>query len=171
MKQLADIIAENGHDVYVVPKLGSNLLSIPESAALVNELINEKDLSNVVLLAHSKGGLIGKYLIINNNEDRRIKKLIAIATPFSGSTRGKLVPHKALKELLPTSELIKELQSNIEVNKDIISITPMHDNHIIAPTGSFLDGATNIRVDVSGHHRVLYDKAVISKILELFKFE
>ncbi len=169
MKPLIDAIAENGHDVYVVPKLGNNLMSISRAAAIIDELIQENKLTDVILLAHSKGGLIGKYLLVHHNAERRIRSLIALATPFSGSSRGKYIPHKTLKELQPTSDVIKQLDAHTEVNKNIISIAPIFDNHIVAVAGSTLEGATNITVDVHGHHLVIYDKAVISKILELLK--
>ena len=59
----------------------------------------------------AKGGLIGKHILAFNNLDGKIKKLIAIATPFGGSHAAKLIPHKPAKELHPKSEIIKTLQA------------------------------------------------------------
>jgi len=166
MKKLGDQISLSGHPVYVVPKLGYNLSDIPTSAKIVRELIGENSLRKVIIIGHSKGGLIGKYLLCYDNDDRRISGLIAIATPFSGSKAGHLVPHKAFWELTPKSNIIEDLKLHGETNKKIISILPIFDNHIWAQEGSWLEGAENVRVNVSGHHKVLFSKEVAEKVFE-----
>ncbi len=192
MKHLGDKISLAGHPVYVVPKLGYNLSLIPSAAKVVHELILEMvpnlghnipdillnaklvrniiekyDIQNVVIVAHSKGGLIGKYLLIHHNHDQRIKGMVAIATPFSGSAMAKLIPHHAFKEIATDSKLIHDLEQHTGVNNKIISIYPVFDNHVWAIKGSYLEGALeNIQVDVMGHHKIIYDKDVEQKVFE-----
>lgn len=165
LKSIGDKISLLGHPVYIVPKLGYNLHDTATSAKIVDELIRENDLKNVVIVAHSKGGLIGKYLLIHHDGDRRIKNLIAIATPFSGSAMAHLVPHEAFDELEPDSELIADLDAHKSLNKKITSIIPVFDNHVWQEKGSFLEGARNIKVDVHGHHRLLFSKEVEKEVL------
>ena len=158
LKAIADPLSLKGHPIYVLEHLGYNTKEIHHAAKLIQELIDEKNLHNVILIAHSKGGLIGKYLLAFHNKDRRIKKLIAIATPFGGSHIVKLIPHKAGKELAPTSKIIQDLQEKKEVNTMIISIYGTFDNHVWPETSCNLEGATNIQIDVHGHHKILFDK-------------
>ncbi len=167
LKPLADHISLLGHPVYVVPKLGDNIGSIPSSSKLVREIIEENNLKNVIIVAHSKGGLISKNLLINEDPDKRVKGLIAIATPFHGSSIGKLIPHYSVSELNTDSNIILDLESHKEVNNKIVSIIPSYDNHVWHEKGSFLDGALeNIKVEVAGHHLILNDKKVWDIVIE-----
>lgn len=96
LKKLGDKISLEGHPVYIVPKLGYNLANIPTAAKIVEEIIDENNLKDVIIVAHSKGGLIGEYLLTC---DKRVEKLIAIATPFYGSHLAKFFRLKPFKEL------------------------------------------------------------------------
>jgi hypothetical protein len=89
--------------------------------------------------------------------------MISIATPYSGSSFVKFLPHKFFKELRTDSKIILDLQSHKEVNKKIISIAPIFDNHIWE--GSHLEGAENIAVNEKGHHKIIYNKELEKIIL------
>lgn len=155
LQDIADPLSLAGHPVYVVKGLGYNVQSIPDSAALIRELIDEEQLTNVVLIAHSKGGLIGKHLLAFDNADRRVIKLIAIATPFAGSHIVQYVPHKPAKEIHPESEIIRRLQAEKSVNADIVSICGTSDGHLWPETSCHLEGAQNVKVSAHGHHQIL----------------
>ena len=166
LKAVADPISLKGHPVYVVEKLGYNIKSIDDSAKLVRELIDEKDLHNVIVIAHSKGGLIAEYLLTFHNEDNRVKKAITIATPFLGSHAVRFLPGKVFKELSPESEMIKKLNADTAINHKIVSIYGEYDNHVW-PTGNCrLEGAKNIQVNVFGHHKILFNKEVHKIVLD-----
>ena len=81
-----------GHPVYEVKGLGRNIIRIADAAKLVRKVIDENNLENVILVGHSKGGLEGKYALAFLNQDNRIKKLVAIASPFAGSILAKKFP-------------------------------------------------------------------------------
>lgn len=164
---IANYISLLGYPVHIVPKLGDNTLDIKTSAKLVREVIEKNNLKNAVIVAHSKGGLIGKYILLNENHDDRVAGVIAIATPFHGSSIGKFFPHHAVIELKPESEIIKYLEHHKEVNQRIISIMPAYDNQVWHRAGSFLEGAMqNIHVPDAGHHLILGDKKVWEKVVE-----
>lgn len=167
MKHLGDKISLEGHPVYIVPDLGYNLSDISTSAKILHSLLIKENISGVVLVAHSKGGLIGKYLLVHHNADNRVLGMVAIATPFSGSAMAKLVPHESFRELLTDSEIIRNLEKHSAVNEHIISIIPEYDNHVWAEQGSYLDGAAdNIEVPVKRHHKVLFSEHVLQTILD-----
>lgn len=170
MKKLGDKISLEGHPVYIIEELGYNIKEIPESSNKLKNIIthikNTTNSEKVVLVAHSKGGLIGKYYLINNNQDNIVQKMITIATPFSGSSLAKIIPHKSFKELLPESLVIKEMKNNTDVNEKIISIIPEYDNHVWSSSGSYLEKAKNIILEVHGHHKVIFDDKTIDIILQ-----
>jgi triacylglycerol lipase len=160
LKFIADSLAAQGYPIYVVEKLGYNRQAIDHSAKLVRELIDEKKLDNVIIVAHSKGGLIAKYLLAFANQDNRVKKVIAIATPWQGSEAVNFLPGKAYQELRPSSPMIAELNRQAAVNDKIVSIFGSFDNHVWPTESCRLDGAKNIQVDIYGHHKILFDKQV-----------
>lgn len=186
MKKLGDKISLGGHPVHIIPELGLNIYSVPTSAKMLRALIvhgipalghipprmakgaeiirtyiEERDLKGVVIVAHSKGGLIGKYLLAHHNADHRTFGMVAIATPFSGSALAKLIPHDSFKELKVDSEIIRDLEAHKKANSQIISIFPEYDTHIWADSGSYLEGAAeNIEVPVGGHNTLLANKEI-----------
>lgn len=167
IKNLGDRISMDGHPVYIIPKLGYNLYDIPKSAKIVAEFVEENNLKDVIIVGHSKGGLIGKYLMIYSNKDGRIKGVVAIASPFSGVRLANLLPHGAYSELHENSNLTKNLMAHKEVNGNIISIFPVFDNLILSSQGSYLEGAENIEVgEIKGHHKIIFDKKVADLILK-----
>ncbi len=166
LKKLGDKISLEGHPVYIVPKLGHNLTDIPTSAKIVEDVIDKNHLNDVTIVAHSKGGLIAKYLLVH---DKRVNKLIAIATPFSGSHFARAFILKSFKELSPASKIITDLNMNEEINKRIISLIPVFDNHVWHKSGSYLKGAQNIKVDIHGHHKILFSEELSQKVLDLIK--
>jgi pimeloyl-ACP methyl ester carboxylesterase len=79
--------------------------------------------------------------------------LVAICTPFGGSRLARLVVDPSVRALLPSDETIVTLGRASSVNGRIVSVFGRYDPHI--PDGSFLEGATNVRVPAVGHFRVL----------------
>jgi hypothetical protein len=116
----------------------------------------------VVIVAHSKGGLIGKQVLLDDVEGR-VRRLVAIATPFSGSVLARLVPSRPVRAMGPDDATILALAGRPEINHLITSICPSFDPHI--PTGSHLEGATNIPVAAIGHFRVLADPDVLDAVI------
>ena len=140
-----------GHPVHVVPGFGRNLGPIPDMAAMARDYLEAARLGDVAIVAHSKGGLIGKTLMLA--EGSQVASMAAINTPFAGSDYAHLVPIRALREFVPTHETIVNLSSSDGVNRRITSIYSSWDP--IIPNGSALAGAVNIELPVTGHFRIL----------------
>lgn len=167
LKHLGDRISAKGHPVYIVDKLKFNFFDIPTSAKIIREIIDKNNLEKAIIVGHSKGGLIGKYFLIHENQDNRINGLIAIGAPFSGSRLTNFTLHKSFRELSPQSKTIQKMKSNITANSKIISIMPEFDTRVWSDKGSYLEGALNIKTPIKGHHKIVFDKDVIKKIVEL----
>ncbi len=162
LRPIANRLVEAGHPVHVVRELGINDRAIPRSAARVLASLEAHDLRGVALVAHSKGGLIGKAAMLDDREGR-IDRLVAVATPFSGSRMADLMVVPALRVFRPSHPVIRRLVAEREVNARITSIFPSFDPHI--PEGSTVEGGTNVRLDVVGHFRVLEDPATLDAVL------
>jgi pimeloyl-ACP methyl ester carboxylesterase len=153
---------ELGHPVHIVPDFGRNLRPIAEMARLAIAYLVENELTDVTIIAHSKGGLIGKTLMISEASRARIRSMVAINSPFAGSDYAHLLPIRTLREFVPTHETIVTLARAAEVNHRITSIYSSWDP--IIPNGSVLDGATNIELPVTGHFRILDRPALLAEI-------
>lgn len=161
LRALGDALSANGHPVHTVPALGFNRAPVPLSAERVAAELAALDLRGVALVAHSKGGLIGKQVLTGLDPDGRVDRLIAVATPFGGSAMARWTPWRTMRAFLPGDSVIRELAG--ASNARITSIYPRFDPNI--PEGSRLEGATNIEIPVVGHFRVLDEPATIAAVL------
>jgi hypothetical protein len=161
LRPLADHLRAAGHSVHVVPLLGRNVGSVPDAAQITVELIRERDLRDVVIVAHSKGGLIGKMAMLDD-EDGRIDRMFAIATPFSGSVYARFLVGNTLRAFSPGDPTLTMLGKHLETNSRITSVWAEFDPHI--PGGSRLEGATNIEIPTGGHFRVMGSPLVLEAL-------
>jgi alpha-beta hydrolase superfamily lysophospholipase len=155
LRPLMDALHERGHPVLVVAELKHNLRPVPESARVVIDVLAREGLDRVLLLSHSKGGLIGKYAMTNLDDEHRIDRMIAIATPFSGSAYARFAPARHLRWFRAVDPVVAALIRDVETNRRITSIYGVFDTMI--PGGSELPGATNVRLPVGGHFAILGD--------------
>ncbi|MGC0368349.1 esterase/lipase family protein [Microbacterium sp. SLBN-111] len=163
LQPLADALHARGHPIHVVTGLGSNRRPIAESARQVADLLVDRDLSDVVLVAHSKGGLIGKHLLAFDPAGERVRAMVAVATPFGGSRYSSLMPTPSLRAFRSGDATMRALAAAADVNTRIVSVYGAFDPHI--PEGSELAGARNVRLDGGGHFRVLADPRVIAEVI------
>lgn len=152
-----------GHPVYFVEDLGFNSRAIDESATLVQRFLREKHLTGVIIVAHSKGGLIGKQLMGVDDTEGRVRRMIAVNTPFSGSTLAKYALGKAMREFHPEHRSVLSLSRDPRVNARITSIFSEYDQYI--PGGSALAGADNRRLPLVGHFRPLGHPLLIDEVV------
>ena len=162
LRPIAGHLNELGHPVHVVRELGYNRATIPDAAALAQRYLETHDLRSVIIVAHSKGGLIGKHMMVLDDAGRRIDRMVAVATPFSGSVYARYFPNRSIRAFLPSEPTLAMLGANAEANSRITSVFGEFDPHI--PAGSRLEGATNVRLPVLGHFRLLSDRRVIAEV-------
>lgn len=153
MQPIAEVVERAGYSNYYIEELGYHTMRITDAAQAVRRLIDQHHLKHATIVAHSKGGLVGKYLLSHLNHDQAVSRLIAIATPFAGSRYARLWLTETVRSFSPHNSLIRELQANNAVNRQISSIYGHFDPHI--PGGSHLPGAINLKLPLSGHFRIL----------------
>ncbi len=162
MRPIADHLHRAGHPVHVVQKLGYNRGTVEAMAQLAAGYLEENDLTDVVVVAHSKGGLIGKFLMTMSSVTRRITRLVAVNTPFSGSIYANFFLLPSIRAFSPHNRTLRTLRANLELNGHITSIYGRFDPHI--PGGSYVEGARNVQLDTMGHFRPIADTRVLQEI-------
>jgi hypothetical protein len=194
LRPLGDALSAAGHHVRPVHGLGVNRRAIPETAERLGRLLAELPAapSGRVIVAHSKGGLIGKHLLVTSGaaiaaaaEAREggdpaeaaasatpadggpplgVLGLVAVATPFGGARRARLFVDPSIRAFLPGDETIVMLGRETSVNGRVVSVFGPYDPHI--PEGSALDGATNVEVPMAGHFRVLQSPRTHAAVID-----
>ncbi len=163
---LARSLNAAGHPVHLIEALGANGSPLPVAERIVADYLSEQQLADVILVAHSKGGLIGKLAMLDPSCAERIRGMVALSTPFGGSSLSwPIFGRTPLGVFAPRGAAITELAAQQEVNARIISLQPTHDQ--VIPDGSRLDGARNVTLEASGHFRPLRDAEVHRVIHEL----
>ncbi|QEO14347.1 hypothetical protein FLP10_07885 [Agromyces intestinalis] len=160
-----------GHRVRVLHGLGINRAPIGDTGEKLTRALARmpRPAAGRIVVGHSKGGLIGKYLLIReadgNAGDLGLLGVVAIAAPFAGTRRARLLRgDPGVREFLPDAPIILTLGEASTVNGRIVSIFGPYDPHI--PDGSELPGATNILVPRSGHFRVLGARETADAVLQ-----
>lgn len=159
---IAERLHAAGHPVHRVKGFGYNHGRVPDMAQVVARYLEEHDLRGVLLVAHSKGGLIGKYLMSTSEQAWRVERMTAINTPFSGSAYARYVPVRRLRDFSPRNAGLLRLAEDQEVNRHIASVYSVFDPHI--PEGSYLEGAVNIQLEAMGHFRPIGDPRLLEVV-------
>ena len=162
LRPIAERLSAAGHPVHVIPSLGLNRAPIPTTATRVWDELVARSLHRVAIVAHSKGGIVAKHIMAFQDREGRIDRLVAIASPFNGSTMARLAPNAELRAFLPGDPVISRLAAELRVNARITSIYPSFDPHI--PDGCVLEGAENIELPVIGHFRILLQLALLDAV-------
>jgi len=148
-----------GHPVHPLPGLGWNGRPLEDSLERARAGLEALGLERPVLVAHSKGGLIGKILLVDAlaaDPDRAPRGLVAVCTPFGGSRLSwRVFTRTPLGLFAPTGAAIVALAAERAVNSRIVSVASAWDEMI--PDGSFLPGAHNITLRLPGHFRPVAD--------------
>ncbi|TFD70546.1 esterase/lipase family protein [Cryobacterium fucosi] len=163
MRPLIQILHDHGHPVHVVAALGRNRRSLTDAAATVAAHLERENLNDVIIVAHSKGGLIGKQLMTTVDPEHRVTAMTAISAPFAGSRYARYLMVPSIRAFAPTNAALHDLGLDDRVNHRIVSIYGVFDPHI--PEGSELLGARNIQLSVGGHFRILGDPSTVRAVL------
>ncbi|MFF3066093.1 esterase/lipase family protein [Oerskovia sp. NPDC057915] len=161
---LATLLRDHGVAVHVLPELRDNRRPVADGAVLLARYLREQDLRDVVVVAHSKGGLIGKLAMVRESPGGRIASMIAINTPFAGSAYARWFVQPSIRAFVPSDATIVALSAERAVNERITSVHSRWDPHI--PAGSFLDGAHDVVLETPGHFRPLADPRLHELLVE-----
>lgn len=153
LRWFADTMSAEGHPIVVVPGMAHNVRPFAETAMLAQRILDFHDLTDVVILAHSKGGVVGKTMMLDTDAPGRIARMVAVNSPFQGSRMARYIPTKGFRAFLPGDEHLTRLGGLVDVNARITSVYSDFDGHV--PDGSHLEGANNVQVPVDGHFRPL----------------
>jgi triacylglycerol lipase len=150
--------------VSLVPPYASIGKLVPQLARKIEEVCATTGADQVVLVAHSMGGLVCRsYLASHGNG--RVERLITIASPHSGSEIARIGIGQNAREMEPGSRWLKDLASS-DIPIRAISIRTPHDHYVMPQHNQRLPGALDIELDGIGHLAALFSRRTATKVLE-----
>lgn len=166
MSGLARALHAAGHPVHAVPALGLNHGTLADAARLAVARVVELDLCGAVLVAHSKGGLVGKLVLGDPDaglRSGRVTGLVAVNTPFAGSVLARWFPVRSVRALAPGDPYLRALAHEVATHARIWSLHARFDPHV--PGVSELPGAANVTLPLDGHFRLLGDPLLHAEVV------
>lgn len=165
MRPVAAALRRAGHPVHVVRSVRLNNGDVATEAARVARYVAATPgLDRFAVVAHSKGGLVGKALLLDPVVGPRVAVVVAIATPFGGSSwAGFAMPGIGIRGLAPRSREVRRLAALARANERIVALIPRWDPHI--PDDSAVPGGVNIRLEAAGHFAPLGSPEVHRHVL------
>lgn len=164
-KTLANFLNKNGYRIHTIPTIDHNTHTITHCVREIESYIRIKKLNKVILLAHSKGGLIVENVINTSPIHKNIEKAFTLSVPYKGTIWG----YAGFQNLNELSFHSKKLAKKSSRNKKIINMYSIIDQHVIPNRNLLLDGATNIQVKTYWHTRILesiYPQEVIKRYIK-----
>lgn len=161
-----------GHTVATVsltPPYTSVGKLVPQLAQRIDEVCAACDAQQVILIAHSMGGLVSRSFIARHGI-AQVEQLISFASPHQGSELARLGFGQNAREMEPDSLWLNDLaQESVKV--PFVSIRTSHDNYVMPQDNQRLPEAEDIELPVLGHLAALYSlrttKAILSCIGQL----
>lgn len=162
------------HAVDLEPVIGGIDEYVPLIHQAVEKLCGETRSDNIVVVAHSMGGLAMRAYL-RDHGSKRIAKVITLGTPHHGTGLAHfgvgLNTHQmhwtATEQEGLASEWLRQLAAGEDpaIYRMFVSIYSHHDNIISPQTSSHLPGAKNIEFHAIGHVALAYDPLIQAQVI------
>jgi triacylglycerol lipase len=142
----------------------------------VRELVARSKSGRVVILAHSMGGLVSRAYLRSHGSER-IARVITLGTPHHGTVLAQFSPGDNCKQMRRSDcktrscDWLEDLAASetAATRKLITSIYSRHDNIVVPPSSSMLEGAENIAFDGIGHVELAGRREIHDLVVTLTK--
>lgn len=132
-------------------------------AELVEQACRDTGATQVVVVAHSMGGLVARDYL-RTHGGRWVARVITIGTPHHGSRFAFLAAGQCLAQMRPGSAWLAALP-DAPAAPPIVSLWSPHDSMVAPQTSAVLEGATNVAFLGIGHNALLRDPQVHARVV------
>lgn len=136
---------------------------VPQLNERIEEVCRATGADQVVLIAHSMGGLVCRSYLARHGR-RRVERLITIASPHAGSELARIGIGKNAREMVPGSLWLNDLAAE-NVPVPTVSIRTPHDNYVMPQDNQRLPGAIDVEMEGIGHLAVLYARRTAEELI------
>ena len=140
-------------------KLPGKFRSIQEFTRVLNqeveEVLKETESTQVDLVGLSMGGLVIRSYLANNPVTAKVRRIVTLGSPHAGSKLAVLGLGKAVKEMIPSSSFLEELNRELQMPESgrFYAIYTIVDNLVLPNESAKLtgDGVKNIETRIVNH--------------------
>jgi len=120
------------------------------------------------LVAHSMGGLVARFYLQRLGGARRVDRLVTLGTPHRGTHAANFVPSALVRQLLPESRFIRELNAlPAPEGVHVTSIVAGRDLLVQPVESARCPFGDEIRLDEVGHLELLFRPRVLGEVSSL----
>jgi pimeloyl-ACP methyl ester carboxylesterase len=111
----------------------------------------------LIVVAHSMGGLVARAWIARLGGAQRVARLVTIGSPHHGSERVRHAPGRCAADMLPGGEWLAGLQADEKRAPRVptVSIFSLADELVVPAQSGYLEAARNIPIEHVGHIEML----------------
>jgi len=156
--------------------LGAIDVYVPIVQHAVQALCQETGQQNIIIVAHSMGGLVARAYLRDHAEQHHIARVITLGTPHHGTELAnysigingqQMRCHRQHEGCIPDPWLQQLSTSEPETRRQLfVSIYSHHDNIIAPQTSSHLAGAKNIAFRGIGHVALGLHPTIQQRVIE-----
>lgn len=160
----AFLIREGLGPVYAIsygPPFDPIVTLAPQVADRIAQIERDTGAAQVVVVAHSMGGLVMRSYLRRYGPDR-VRRMIAIGTPFAGSMHAWLMTGASLADMRPGSPYLATLATPVDNETAVptVSIWSWHDTMVTPQDSSRLPYGENIVIAKVAHNALIGDEGV-----------
>jgi PGAP1-like protein len=120
----------------------------------------------VDIIGHSMGGVVGRYYVTLQGGDGKVKNLITLGSPHSGTDVSAIGLGAATKELLTNSALIQRLDAAPRPQRTRMSVIWSRSDALVpGRRNARIDGVDEVLFDDLGHLTLLTDRRVADAVI------
>lgn len=139
----------------------------PQIAAKIAQIERDTGASQVVIVAHSMGGLVARSYV-RAYGSAHVRRLVTIGTPYAGSMHAWLMTGASLADMRPGSAYLATLREPTPEEKAVptVSIWSWHDTMVTPQDSSRLPYGVNVVLAKIAHNALIGDSRVQRQVAE-----
>lgn len=156
----------NLYTITLEPPIWGNIEEFAKSVAVrVDEICEQSESEQVIIIAHSMGGIVSRFYLDHLGGNNRVSKLITIGSPHHGTHTADTVPflgENVRQMRIRSNSWLKELNSSETkpAETPITSIYSYHDDIVVPQESSKLKNAKNVAFSGLGHFNLLFSRSI-----------
>jgi len=169
-KPLCTNLEQAGFRAKIV-NLGRNTKGLKFASQEVLKVLDKDPKVNVVI-AHSFGGIILKYIfLVHLKTKEQIQKIVFISVPHQGSWAALFVPFfGTTRDLIPLRRHFKKL-ANLSLMKPAINLLPQREIKIWPKASRFFNNQNSIVISNTNHDNIVNSRECALEIINFIRQE
>lgn len=155
------------HNYAIHTNYGFNSFKSIEAISLnIESYVSQHGLKELIIIGHSKGGIVANYLLQNQTVTSRISKIVTVSTPHRDTFPFNIQFIRKIFGLQSNEKFFENVPSH-----PILNVYSQYDP-IVLSKNSRIDkrtGVVNVELRLTGHTKVLKDEDFLKNLIEFIK--